>query len=282
MSSTASGQIEEVRNREEFWEVVGLLLADGTVRKSNHFEIIFAGKEEALIERYKKCIESLFGDVHFSERIDKHQVKIVRVFQKNVVNVFLQFLPQWKRKGNTILQFPSITNLPENLLKSFLRGFFSAEGSVILGCKWHKLKKLWIINKRVQASSKNDSLKNFVAEMLRKLGFHPAVWKNEVVLTRKEDILRFSKEIRFIDGVKISRKSRRWNGVEKNVILDIVAKLCEEGKNSFRSFEEWENFCKTCLLEASGTGVHWLKGDASWVQNVVTACEALPKDVASC
>jgi hypothetical protein len=33
---------------------------------------------------------------------------------------------------------------------------------------------------------------------------------------------------------------------------------------------------------AKGTGVHWLKGDASWVQNVVTACEALPKDIAFC
>jgi len=250
MSSTASGQIEEVRNKEEFWEVVGLLLADGTVRKRKHFEMIFAGKEEALIERFKKCIESLFGEIHFSERMGKHQIKIVRIFRKNVVNVFLQFIPQWKRKGNIPLQLPSPANVPENLLRSFLRGFFSAEGSVIFGCKWHKLKKLWVINKRVEVASKNESLKFFVAEVLRKLGFRPAVWKNEVALTRKEDILRFSREIRFIDGVKISRKSRRWSGIEKNVILDIVAKLCEEGKNSFRSFEEWENFCKTCLASS--------------------------------
>jgi len=43
-----------------------------------------------------------------------------------------------------------------------------------------------------------------------------------------------------------------------------------------------EKFCKFYLLKAMGTGVHWLKGDVSWVQNVVTACEALPKDVAFC
>jgi hypothetical protein len=52
MSSTASGQIEEARSREEFWEVVGLLLADGSIRvdkKHGHFEVAFAGKDETLI-----------------------------------------------------------------------------------------------------------------------------------------------------------------------------------------------------------------------------------------
>jgi len=72
---------------------------------------------------------------------------------------------------------------------------------------------LWVINKQIQATSKNDSLKNFVAEALKKLGFSPVVWKREVALTRKKDILRFAKEIRFLDGVKISQKSRIWHGI---------------------------------------------------------------------
>jgi hypothetical protein len=128
--------------------------------------------------------------------------------------------------------------------RTLIRSFFSAEGSVILGCKWHTHKKLWVINKRIQATSKNDSLKNFVAEALKKLGFSPVVWKREVALTRKKYILRFAKEIRFLDGVKISQKSRIWHGIEKNKLLDVVVDLCKNGTNSFHSFKEWENFVR--------------------------------------
>ena len=245
MPSTASGQIEEARSREEFWEVVGLLLADGSIRadkKHGHFEVAFAGKDEILIQEFKECMRKLFGDIHLSEKTGKHNVKIIRIFKRNVVNFFLQFLPEWKRKGNKVLNFPPVSNLPHSCLKSFIRGFFSAEGSAVLGCKWHKLKKRWIINKRIQATLKNESLKFFVAEVLKELGFSPSVWKNEVVLTKKEDILKFSKDIRFLEGVKISRKSRVWHGVEKNKILDIIAELCKNRINSFHSLDEWAKF----------------------------------------
>jgi hypothetical protein len=158
-------------------------------------------------------MKNLFKNLHFTEHTDKHQVKVLRVCKRSVVTFFLHFLPQWKRKGNTPLDLPSLITLPKSHLKSFIRSFFSAEGSVILGCKWHKHKKLWVINKRIQATSKNDSLKNFVAEALKKLGFSPVVWKREVALTRKKDILRFTKEIRFFRWCKnISKKPHMaWN-----------------------------------------------------------------------
>jgi hypothetical protein len=245
MPSTASGQIEEVKNKKEFWEIVGLLLADGTVRinkKHRHFELIFAGKEEKLIQVFEDNMKRIFGDLHFTERVDRKQVKIVRVCNKTVVEILQSFIPDWKRKENNNIRLPSIENIPSDNLISFVRSFFSAEGSVILGCKWHKTKKLWIVNKRIQVTVKNESLKIFVKKILEKLGFRPSIWKNEVLLTKKEDILKFAKEIRFLDGVRISKKSRTWFGVEKNKILDVVANLCNEGKNSFHNFEEWKNF----------------------------------------
>jgi hypothetical protein len=243
MSQTASGQIGEVS--KEFWETVGLVLADGSIRndqKYRKFEIVFAGKEETLIKIFKQRMENLFGNLNFVESVDKLQVKVLRVCKRSVIISFLNFLPQWKRKGNATLKFPSIENISTSNLQAFLRAFFSAEGSVVLGCKWNKCKKLWVINKRIQVTIKNNSLKEFITKVLRKLGFRPAVWKNEVVLTRKQDIIEFSKKVRFFDNVNISKKSRIWFGIEKNKLLDLIADLCEKKMNSFRSIKEWETF----------------------------------------
>jgi hypothetical protein len=243
MSQTASSQIGEVS--KEFWEIAGLLLADGSIRndhKHRKFEVVFAGKEEALIKIFKQQMEKLFGNLNFVESVDKLQVKVLRVCKKSIALSFLNFLPQWKRKGNAILKFPSIENTSTQNLQAFIRAFFSAEGSVVLGCKWNKCKKLWVINKRVQVTIKNNSLKEFITKVLRKLGFQPKLWKNEVALTKKQDIIKFSEKIRFFDGVNISKKSRRWFGIEKNKLLDLIVDLCEKKMNSFHSIKEWENF----------------------------------------
>jgi len=245
MSQTECGQIGEAS--KEFWEIAGLVLADGSIRndqKYRKFEVIFAGKEEALTEIFKQRMKKLFGKLSFIESVDKLQVRVLRVCKRSVILPFLNFLPQWKRKGNTALKFPSIENISISNLQAFLKAFFSAEGSVILGCKWNKYKKLWVINKRIQVTIKNDSLKEFITKVLIKLGFQPAVWKNEVVLTRKQDIIKFSKKVRFFDSVNISRKSKVWFGIEKNKLLDLIVDLCERKINSFRSIKEWENFVK--------------------------------------
>jgi len=245
MSQTECGQIGEVS--KEFWEIVGLVLADGSIRndqKYRKFEIVFAGKEEALTEIFKQRMKKVFGNLNFIESVDKLQVKVLRVCRRSVIVSFLNFLPEWKRKGNTTLKFPSVQNISISNLQAFLRAFFSAEGSVVLGCKWNKYKKLWVINKRIQVTIKNDSLKEFITKVLRKLGFQPAVWKNEVVLSRKQDIIQFSKKIRFFDGVNVSKKSRVWFGIEKNKLLDLIVDLCEKKISSFRSIKEWEEFVK--------------------------------------
>jgi hypothetical protein len=77
MSQTASGQIEEV-SRKEFWEIVGLLLADDSVRvnrKHRKFEVVFAGKENALTQIFQERMKNLFKNLHFTKHTDKHQVK---------------------------------------------------------------------------------------------------------------------------------------------------------------------------------------------------------------
>jgi hypothetical protein len=83
-----------------------------------------------------------------------------------------------------------------------------------------------------------------------KFGMNPKIWKKEIVLDEKNDIFRFQKEIGFVDGVKISRKSKNWIGFEKNKILELIVKTFQLRKKDLEKFsnkEEIVNFLKTLL-----------------------------------
>jgi hypothetical protein len=65
-------------------------------------------------------------------------------------------------------------------------------------------------------------------------------------------MIKFQKEIRFVDEVKISGKSKNWKGFEKNQILDLAIKtfkLKKKDLQHFKTKEEVINFLKS-LLEA--------------------------------
>jgi hypothetical protein len=68
-----------------------------------------------------------------------------------------------------------------------------------------------------------------------------------VVLERKEDLIKFQKEVRFVDGVKVT-KNGIWSGMDKNNVLDILVKTFEIPQSfidKFSSKEEIINFLKT-------------------------------------
>ena len=70
---------------------------------------------------------------------------------------------------------------------------------------------------------------------------NPKIWKKEIVLDEKNDIFRFQKEIGFVDGVKISRKSKNWIGFEKNKILELIVKTFQLRKKDLEKFQSLED-----------------------------------------
>jgi len=126
---------------------------------------------------------------------------------------------------------------------------FSADGAVILGIRWHKFKKKWCFVRRVEFSSKNEYLKREIKHLLeKKFNIKANCWKRGVVIEKKDEILKFQKEIRFVPGVKISKKSKRWEGFTKNQILDLVCKILKNKKSYFSTRIEIENYLKSLLV----------------------------------
>ena len=82
-----------------------------------------------------------------------------------------------------------------------------------------------------------------VYELLKRLGFKPTIREvnDEILLIKKIDIIKFSKKIRFVDGVKITKNSKNWEGFEKNKILDLAVRTFEIKQNELRDFKTKNN-----------------------------------------
>ena len=204
------------------WEIViGLLLTDGCV-SSDRF-IIFHNKSEVLHNLFKEKMSELFGNLHFTQRIEKNGTKRTQISRKNIVKKLLQKceLKTFRRKRLKNGDFPSvkipsfIKKLPISRIKKFLQVVFSADGSISLSVRWHKRNKSWEIRRRIELTCKHPHLRKEYFELLKSIGFSPRTSSDNITLEKKKDILKFAREIRFIDGVKIGKDSKNWCGYVK-------------------------------------------------------------------
>ena len=201
-------------------------------RKSN--KVIFANKSESLHSLFQDVVQKILGKtVHFYQRIDKRGVRVTEVNNKQLVEKLLIILPTWRRKPYEDGSYPPvriptfIRKTKKCVLRKVLQVMFSCDGSVVLGVKWHKTKNTWVFTRRIQITVAHPQLRENLREILEDLGFSPKIWRREIIINKKDELLKFKREIGFIDGVKVSRKSRYWAGRNKNEVLTLLIKSFE-------------------------------------------------------
>ena len=251
------------RKKKEWEILIALLLTDGCV-SSGRF-VIFHNKSEVLHKLFREKISELFGRVHFTERTEKNGTKRTQVSSKDIVKKLLQKCEletlrrkRFKNGEFPVVKIPSfIKKLSFQRIRKFLQVVFSADGSISVSVRWHKRNKSWEIRRRVELTCKHPNLRKEFFEILKFIGFSPRSSGDNITLEKKSDIIKFAKEVRFIDGVKIGRDSKNWRGFEKNQILDLAIKTFELRKKDLEKFktkEEVIDFLKSFLKRPSLSG----------------------------
>lgn len=257
MSQTINRQIRTSRLNRDLGIVIGLLLTDGCITgiKTHKWKIIFTNKSEVLQNFFKNKFTNIFGAVNFIEIPRENGVTNIEVNSKRIVTNLLNFTPTFRTRQFEDGTFPPakipefFEELPQKDVCKILQAMFSADGTVVISVKWNKRDRKWELGRRVKLASKHPKLKEQIANLLRKLNFHPTIHSDGVALQRKEDLIRFQKEIRFIDGVKVT-KNKIWGGFNKNDILDLLVKtfsIKQNEINKFKSKEEIINFLKSLM-----------------------------------
>lgn len=181
------------------------LMFDGRLAKSCEYN----NRSAFLIGRVKKLMMTVYD---FPPKVyPNHVTGVTRISYHNVAMADF-----FKRKVTELLD--NIETLPVYLQKEFLRAFFDDEG-----CMYYKISK----NKRqIRGYQNNVAVLKTISRLLANLNIDSNLrGRNEVMISGKENLIKFRDQINFSKGVRINpnRTNSLWKkNLEKRKLLDMA------------------------------------------------------------
>lgn len=107
-----------------YW--LGFLYADGCVKDSNGIELALQAQDVDHLDKFKKFLK-WEGKIYFNKKSNSYRI----MFQDAIIAQSLIDLGCFPRKSLT-LKFPTEEQVPNNLIRHFIRGYFDGDGSISL------------------------------------------------------------------------------------------------------------------------------------------------------
>ena len=219
---------ESIEDRETLMaRLIGLLLTDGGLSViSGRRRFHFTSNSEQLTREFSYLIKRLFN-LSTKPRIRNGAYHIVVWISKKVRDEMFSYSKTYrklaydKRNGNypkTVIPEFIIQN--EQLAREFLKYAFTADGSIIFNIG--KARYGFRFDRCVKLYCEHPNLRIQYIKLLEKLGYKVSVWKDQIILRKPENLTKFSKEIGFVENVKISGKGL-WKGFNKSDLLRFSA-----------------------------------------------------------
>lgn len=179
---------KELEKTRDLAELIGVILGDGNIHKFPRTEaltIACNSNNPGLINRYADLVHKIFLKKPSINKTLTNCIKI-RIYQKFISTRL--GIPTGAR-GKLKIEIPHwILKNEENLI-SYLRGLYEAEGSFCVHLPTYTYKFLF--------ANRNESLLDNVYDGLKILGFHPHRSKDQIQISRKEEVYRAKELIKF-------------------------------------------------------------------------------------
>lgn len=170
-------------------ELIGVTLGDGHIcvyPRSEELRIISNANNPGFVQRYSKIIEKVFGKKPYTRSYSNS--KSVRIgFYEKYISKRLG-VPTGDR-GKAINKIPDWILADKKYILRYLRGLYEAEGSFCVHKPTYTHKFLF--------SGANSSMIKNVHFLMTKLGFHPHISTNQVQISRKEEVYKAMKLLKF-------------------------------------------------------------------------------------
>jgi len=170
-------------------ELIGVVLGDGHIRaypRTEELSIFSNSNNSGFVNRYSKLVESIFCKKPVETQHSNKNCIRIRIYQKQIsIRLGVPFSPH----GNLKIVIPGWIISNKKYIVRYLRGLYEAEGSYSVHLPTYTYK--------VQFSNRNISMLENVYELVSILGFHPHKSKNMIQLSKKNEVLRFIKLIKF-------------------------------------------------------------------------------------
>ena len=201
----------------ELLKLTTMLLGEGSVSLNKKGGIVkFTNTSEELKQFFKELAESQGYKVKIKDAKNQviYSTELAKMLIKKCKNFRRRSFNKNGKKVYSITIFPSeIFSLPLEKLKEILRIYFTCEGGVVIGSD--------IRNDEVIVRICHPILCKQFLELLYKVNIEAKVRGRGLIYIRKRsEIVKFAKEIGFIEDVKAVRGKHK--GTEKNELLIFV------------------------------------------------------------
>lgn len=267
---------DKIGNPEDITKLTALLLTDGwiTVRHKSTYSIGLTNNSEVLLKIFSKCIKNVF-QVTTKRRILHDGTPEVYINSKKISEELWKYSPSYRtRECNKFPVCPKINNrnhyscsncfpvtvnnknyphaiIPnfvfenKELSRLFLRIAFSADGFSSISIM--KKKNKFDVKMEIGIGCSHPILRKQYKTLLKKFNILSNISPTEVRIQDFNSLLNFINEIGFIEGIKISKRSKLWGKQEKQSIASLIKKVIFMKQNgfiwnSFSSKEEIYNF----------------------------------------
>ncbi|MCE7736992.1 MAG: hypothetical protein GPJ54_19055, partial [Candidatus Heimdallarchaeota archaeon] len=129
LKNSSNYMYEDISINEEFAEILGLILTDGSLSK-NKYNVIFYSKSDHLLQRYRDLALRVFN-IEPNEFVDKRNGVTKLYFgNKSIHSMLIDLGIPNENKSKSKCIIPSILHAPPNIIQSFISGVINGDGSV--------------------------------------------------------------------------------------------------------------------------------------------------------
>jgi len=172
-------------------ELIGVTLGDGHLclyPRTEELRIISNSKNTGFIERYACLLEKVFKKKPYVINSKLSNSTKIGLYEKNISKRIQ--IPTGARK-NLMIMVPDWILRDKKYIVRYLRGLYEAEGSFNVHSPTYTYK--------FSFSNSNESMLNNVFDLMKIIGFNPHKSKNQIQISKKEEVYKAIKTLKFRD-----------------------------------------------------------------------------------
>ncbi len=243
--------------------LAAVLLADGSIDIKRN--TVSFTEDEELVARFIKEFHEIDG-IEIKWKTNPHRNSLrARAYNKKLVHLLLEKSPTYRtrswrvhptsktkhKSGGPKPTIPLECFQNREEARNFLRYYTSCDGGPQFSI--YKRKNGYIqLDMGIKIGCKNSFLRKQLLRLLEIFSIQAEEKENGILIKSSRSILKFAKEIGFLEESKI-RKSKRFNGFKKNDLIKLMlicSELTKRGNwinKNFKTISDLEKFLITLL-----------------------------------
>ena len=198
-------------------KLVCFIVTDGGIYQRRN-QIYFDTTDDKLMNKFIETARGLqVKHIYVSKG---HGTKTIYFYSKELYQHLKSLIGNEKT-----LPLDEMLRLSKKNIQEMLQILFSTDGGVSLStsnCRTDGKKR---IHRKVTFTSSNRRNLEIVKKLLQRFGVRGRIQNNgDLEIKGRRNLEKFKNLIGFIEGVKVTNKSKKWCGIEKNKLLDLCLK----------------------------------------------------------